>query len=78
MIRRSWLALPGVIVGLVIGAGLARWILQQWYDYLKLATIDPIILALGAATALGVVAFASSMPARRAASVQPIEALRSE
>ena len=72
------LALPGVVVGSLIGAALARWILQQWYDYLKLATIDPIILAAGAATALGVVAFASSMPARRAASVQPIEALRSE
>ena len=70
------LALPGIIVGSAVAVFLTHGILQSWYNYLQLPTLDPVILAAGALTALGVVVFASSMPARRAASVEPSEALR--
>jgi ABC-type antimicrobial peptide transport system permease subunit len=43
-----------------------------------MATLNPAVLVLGASVALLTVLFACSMPARRAASVQPMAALRSD
>jgi predicted permease len=70
------LAVPGIVVGSLVAAFLAHAILERWYAYLKMATLNPVVLVLGASVALLTVLFACSMPARRAASVQPMEALR--
>jgi putative ABC transport system permease protein len=72
------LAVPGIVVGSAVAAFLAHAILERWYGYLQMATLNPAVLVLGASVALLTVLFACSMPARRAASVQPMEALRSD
>ena len=70
------LALPGVAVGTVLAIVIVQAVLSEWYAYFDRSAIDPAILGAGIAVALSVVVFASSMPARRAASVRPMEALR--
>lgn len=70
------LALPGVAVGSILAVALVQAVLGEWYNYFDRTAIDFVMLSAGAAVALTVVLFASSMPARRAASVQPMEALR--
>ncbi|HSG49443.1 MAG TPA: FtsX-like permease family protein, partial [Longimicrobiales bacterium] len=69
------LALPGLLVGAVGAAGvgyLLRFLL------LGLSPADPVALAGVTATLVGVVVAASLIPGRRAACIEPVEALRSE
>ncbi|MEQ8331038.1 MAG: ABC transporter permease [Longimicrobiales bacterium] len=69
------LALPGLAVGAVLAGG-AGYLLR--FLLLGLSPADPVAVAGVGVLLLGVVAAASLVPARRAASVAPVEALRSE
>jgi putative ABC transport system permease protein len=75
-VRRSLLLTTiGSLVGLAIAAGVAQALTSFLYG---ISPIDPLSFA-GAAALLGAVALvASAIPARRAASVNPVEALRAE
>ncbi|MGC1297002.1 MAG: ABC transporter permease [Alloacidobacterium sp.] len=71
----SWLTVIGVIAGLAIAVAMGRLIASMLYG---LKSYDPLTLS-GAALFLGIIALAASwIPARRAASVDPIKALRHE
>lgn len=70
------LALPGIVVGALLGSWLGRQIMAGWYAFLGRSALDPAVLAFAAGTALAIVLLASSIGARRAASVEPMKALR--
>ena len=71
----SWLAAIGVIAGLAIAIAMGRLIASMLYG---LKSYDPLTLG-GSALFLVIIALAASwIPARRAASVDPIKALRHE
>lgn len=67
------LALPGVAAGLVVAIAIVREI--SWYS---LGSVEPLLYAAAAATALFVALIAGLPAARRAAAVEPIVAMRSE
>jgi predicted permease len=69
------LAMPGVAVGLVITAALVR--LNGENMGIPLSNVEPLAYVVGAAIAVLVAVLASLAPARRAASVQPMVAMRS-
>ena len=69
------LVLPGVAVGLVITAALVR--LNGENMRIPLSSAEPLAYVAGAAIAVLVAITASLAPARRAASVQPMVAMRS-
>ena len=69
------LVLPGVAVGLVITAALVR--LNGDKMGIPLSNAEPLAYVVGAAIAIFVAVVASLAPARRAASVQPMVAMRS-
>ena len=69
------LVLPGVAVGLVITAALVR--LNGDKMGIPLSNVEPLAYVVGAAIAIFVAVVASLAPARRAASVQPMVAMRS-
>jgi ABC-type antimicrobial peptide transport system permease subunit len=69
------LAMPGVIVGLLIAAAIVR--LNGDNLGVKLIGAEPLAYVVGAAIALLVAVLASLVPARRAASVEPMVAMRS-
>lgn len=69
------LALAGCAIGLV-GAWAASHLLQRFLFGVR--GFDPMILALAAAVLLALTAVASLLPARRAASVELTQALRTE
>jgi predicted permease len=69
------LALPGVAVGLVLTATLVR--LNGENMGIPLSNAEPLAYVAGAAVAMLVAVLASLAPARRAASVQPMVAMRS-
>jgi ABC-type lipoprotein release transport system permease subunit len=71
----SWMSLAGISVGLVAALLLARLVKSMLYG---LEPADPVSLAGGAALLIAVGLAASWLPARRAASVEPMEALRHE
>jgi ABC-type antimicrobial peptide transport system permease subunit len=71
----TWVSLAGIAVGLVAALVLARLIKSMLYG---LQPADPICLISGALLLIAVGLAASWLPARRAASVQPMEALRHE
>jgi predicted permease len=71
----AWMALIGVITGLGVALGMGRLIASMLYG---LKPWDPATLA-GAALILTAVALGASwIPARRAANINPIQALRHE
>jgi ABC-type antimicrobial peptide transport system permease subunit len=76
IVRRSiLLTAVGSVIGLAIAAGVAQALTGFLYG---ISPADPLSFA-GAAALLGVVAFvASAIPASRAASVNPVDALRAE
>jgi ABC-type antimicrobial peptide transport system permease subunit len=69
------LAAAGTVIGLGAALALGRFVEAILYD---VAPTDPVTLAAVAAALLGVAALAAWLPARRAAAVQPLEALRAE
>jgi ABC-type antimicrobial peptide transport system permease subunit len=75
-VRRSlMLTMVGSVIGLGIAAGVAQLLTGLLYG---ISPTDPVSFA-GSALLLGTVALiASVLPARRAASVNPVEALRAE
>ena len=71
----AWISAAGIAVGVVAALLLARLVKSMLYG---LEPADPLSLFTGAALLIVVGLAASWLPARRAASVQPIEALRHE
>jgi len=70
-----WISLAGIGVGLAAALALAQLIKSMLYG---LQPADPVSLIGGAVLLIAVGLAASWLPARRAASVQPVEALRHE
>jgi putative ABC transport system permease protein len=69
------LAAVGVAVGLPLGLAAARLIRAQLFG---VGPVDPLSLGVAAAVLVGTALAASYLPARRAARVGPLEALRAE
>jgi len=67
--------LLGLLLGLPIAVLVATLLSARLY---KVGTIDPVSLGLPAAALLLSAVVASALPARRAASVEPLEALRTD
>jgi putative ABC transport system permease protein len=65
----------GGILGLVSSVALSRWISSLLYG---VTALDPLTYALSAAALAAGAFLASVVPARRAASVDPMETLRSD
>ena len=77
MVLRQALVLSaaGVLIGLVAAAGLTRLMASLLYG---VSPMDPITLGSVSVALASVAVLASWLPARRAASVDPVVALRSE
>ena len=75
MISRKGVGLAGigVAIGMVVAIGVTRFMRSLLYD---VSPTDPLILAVTCAVLLFVALAASWIPARRAAAVNPTEALR--
>lgn len=73
--RALAMAVPGVIVGLVLSVGMGRAI--QGF-VLGINPLDPLPMILVSLLLLAVTVVSSAVPARRAAAIDPVEALRSE
>jgi predicted permease len=69
------LALAGGLIGSCAAAALSRWISTLLFG---VAPIDPVTYGVSAAVIIAAAATASYIPARRAASVDPMEMLRSD
>ena len=71
----TWLAIVGIVAGTGTALGLTRLVKSMLYG---IQPFDPPTLAGGVLILLAVALAASWIPARRAAGVQPMEALRHE
>jgi ABC-type antimicrobial peptide transport system permease subunit len=69
------LVLPGVVVGLLIAVALVR--LNGGVLGIPLSNMEPLAYVAGPAITMLIAVLASLAPARRAASVQPMVAMRS-
>jgi putative ABC transport system permease protein len=69
------LVVVGVVLGLLVSLGTGRLLASQLFG---LSPNDPWLLGGVSLLVLGIAAAASAIPARRAARVDPMEALRSE
>ena len=68
-------AAAGVALGLVVAAGLTRILSSFLFG---ISALDPITFGAVAAGLLAAAALASYLPAHRASTVDPVEALRAE
>jgi putative ABC transport system permease protein len=75
LISGTKLAVTGVVIGLA-GAAAASSLLRSFL--FEVSPFDPRVLALSAIAVLALALLASALPARRAAAVDPIGALRGE
>ncbi len=75
LISGAKLAAVGVLIGLA-GAAAASGLVRSFL--FQVSPFDPVVLALAAIAVLALALAASAIPARRAAAVNPIEALRGE
>ncbi len=71
----TWITAAGIAVGLGGALELTRVVKSMLYG---VKTNDPVTLGAGVALLLGIAFVATWIPARRAASVQPMDALRHE
>ena len=71
------LVLPGVVVGLILTAAFIRLTGVEKMG-VPLSNVEYLAYVAGAAVAVLIAVVASLAPARRAASVQPMVAMRSE
>jgi ABC-type antimicrobial peptide transport system permease subunit len=71
----GWLAILGIAAGMAIALALGRVVKSMLYG---LPPNDPTSLAGAGALLLAVALFAGWLPAARASSVEPMEALRHE
>jgi predicted permease len=71
----TWLTAVGIVVGMGAALGLTRLVKSMLYG---VTPNDPVTLAAGITLLLAVALAATWIPARRAAGVQPMEALRHE
>ena len=69
------LALVGGVIGLVLAWLLGSMAKERLYE---LSPLEPLVMLGAVATLFAVVLLAGWLPARRAASVQPVQALRHE
>jgi ABC-type lipoprotein release transport system permease subunit len=69
------LAAVGCILGLA-GAAAASKLLRSFL--FEVSPFDPLVMALTAIAVLGLAVAASTLPALRAASIDPVQALRGE
>jgi ABC-type antimicrobial peptide transport system permease subunit len=67
--------IPGVLLGGVIALGAGRWVAPLLFD---VSPKDPGVMVAVVATLVAVAVAASWIPARRAAGVDPNEALRAD
>ena len=75
LIQGGVVALMGVAIGIVGAFGLTRLLGALLFD---VSATDPTTYAVVALLLLAVALLASYVPARRAASIDPVEALRAE
>lgn len=71
----TWLAVAGIVAGMGAALLLTRLVKSMLYG---IQPYDPTTMAAGILVLLAVAVAASWIPARRAAGVQPMEALRHE
>jgi ABC-type antimicrobial peptide transport system permease subunit len=71
----TWLAVGGIVVGVGAALGLTRLVKSMLYG---IQPWDPATLTAGVLILLAVALAAGWIPARRAARVQPMDALRHE
>jgi ABC-type antimicrobial peptide transport system permease subunit len=69
------MAVSGALVGLVVAVGVTRALAGLLFE---VSPVDPVSLGGAALLLTGVAAAAGYLPARRAARVHPMEALRHE
>jgi ABC-type antimicrobial peptide transport system permease subunit len=74
-VYRHWLAGAGIVAGVAVALVLTRLVKSMLYG---IQPYDPLTLSAGVGLLLAVALVASWIPARRAAGVQPIQALRHE
>jgi ABC-type antimicrobial peptide transport system permease subunit len=75
MIDSAKVILPGACVGLAAAIGVTRFLGSLLFG---LKPTDPATLAAAVGMLLAVAALAAFIPARRAAAIDPVEALRCE
>jgi ABC-type antimicrobial peptide transport system permease subunit len=73
--RAMTLAGIGSLIGLAIAALASQLLRSQWYG---IGPIDPVAFAGGTVVLVGVTLLASFMPARRASTLNPIDAVKVE
>ena len=73
--RGAKLALSGVGVGLLLAPLLTRFISTQLFG---VGSLDPVTFVASAATVVGLSLLACWIPARRAATVDPVQAMRAD
>jgi putative ABC transport system permease protein len=73
--QMAWLTVIGVIVGLAGTVGLSRLVANQLYE---ISPRDPLTFSATAGVLIAVAVIAAWLPVRRAASVDPVLALRRE
>jgi ABC-type antimicrobial peptide transport system permease subunit len=73
--QAGWLAAVGLILGLLLSLGTGRLMASQLFG---LSPHDPVLLSTVSVVLMLVALFACWLPARRAARIYPMEALRCE
>jgi len=70
-----WLTAGGIVVGVVAAFGLTRLLSTMLFG---IGVLDPVTFVAVSAALVGIAVLASYLPARRAARVDPVIAMRAE